>query len=323
MRAPSEYAQDHVPGAINLPVLTDAERARVGTIYKQDSPFKARKIGAALVASNAARHLQDALADMPGGWQPLLYCWRGGQRSESFATILAQIGWRVAVLEGGYKGWRALVRGQLYDTPFPARVVLLDGGTGTGKTDILHHAAALGAQVIDLEGLAQHRGSVFGSTGEQPSQKLFETRLAQAVATLDPARPVLVEAESNRIGAIRLPPSLWAAMRGAEVVDVTAPLDARARYIAQRYTQIAQDAGMIARILDNLRKHHPAARVQEWQAMSRQPVDLARELIAHHYDPRYARVSGQSAPLARITLDDLSESSLQRRRANSVRNRRG
>jgi tRNA 2-selenouridine synthase len=310
VRAPDEFAHDHIPGAINLPVLSNAERAQVGTIYKQDSPFMARKLGAALVAQNAAHHLQTALADKPGGWQPLVYCWRGGQRSGSFATILSQIGWRVAVLEGGYKSWRQLVRTQLYDTAFPAPVVLLDGGTGTGKTDILTHAARQGAQVIDLEALAHHRGSIFGGIGGQPSQKLFETRLAQQVIQLDPARPVLIEAESNRIGAIRLPPALWDAMRAAQVVTVTATLEARTQFIARRYHRIAQDADGIRHTLETLRKHHSRALVAEWQSLAHDPAALAQSLIVHHYDPRYARVSRQGRTSFEITLPDLSDAAL-------------
>ncbi|NBB97951.1 MAG: tRNA 2-selenouridine(34) synthase MnmH, partial [Alphaproteobacteria bacterium] len=227
-------------------------------------------------------------------------------------TILSQIGWRVSVIDRGYKHWRGLVNRQLYDTPFPAPIVLLGGGTGTGKTDILHHAHALGAQVIDLEGMAQHRGSVFGSTGGQPSQKLFETRLTQAIAALDPARPVLIEAESNRIGAIRLPPTLWDAMRNAELVEVSAPLDARANYIAHRYADLTRDDALLWKTLDGLRKHHSAAQVQEWRAMARQPAELARSLIALHYDPRYAKLSVRSAELDHLALPDLSQDRLKR-----------
>jgi tRNA 2-selenouridine synthase len=230
VRAPLEYADDHLPRAINLPVLDDAERAQVGTIYKQVSQFQARKLGAALVAQNAARHLQGPLADKPGGWQPMVYCWRGGQRSGSFAVILEQIGWRVQVLDGGYKTYRRLVTAALYDAPFPVPVVLLDGGTGSAKTDILHRVSAMGGQVLDLEGMAGHRGSIFGGAGAQPSQKLFETRLAMGMAALDPARPVLIEAEANRIGAIRLPPALWAAMVAAPRIALSAPVAARAAY---------------------------------------------------------------------------------------------
>ncbi len=180
-RSPSEFAEDHLPGAINLPVLDDAERARVGTIYKQQSPFLARKVGAALVARNVAAHLDGPLADMPGGWRPVVYCWRGGQRSGSFATILGQVGWRVDTIEGGYKAWRRLVVDQVQDQPLLSRVVVLDGNTGTAKTELLALMAARGAQVIDLEGMANHRGSLFGQMpGGQPPQKAFESALGVA-----------------------------------------------------------------------------------------------------------------------------------------------
>ena len=207
VRSPSEFAEDHLPGAISLPVLSDAERARVGTIYVRDDRFRARRIGAALVARNAAAHIEERLADRGGGWRPLVYCWRGGQRSGAFAVILDQIGWRVGQLEGGYRSWRRLVSELLYQGALPHRLVVLDGNTGTAKTDILHAVARRGGQVLDLEGLAAHRGSVLGAVaGGQPSQKAFETRLASAVAALDRSRPTLVEAESSRIGERMVPP---------------------------------------------------------------------------------------------------------------------
>ncbi len=309
VRAPAEFAQDHLPGAVNLPVLTDAERARIGTIYKQESPFRARKLGAALVAANAAHHLQTALADKPGGWRPLVHCWRGGQRSGAFAVILAQIGWRVAVLQGGYKRYRHLVKAALYDRPFPAPVVLLDGGTGTAKTDILHRCAVSGAQVLDLEGLARHRGSVFGDTGGQPAQKLFESRLMQHIAGLDPARPVLVEAESNRIGRLRLPPALWAAMRAAPRIVLQAPAPARAAYLAETYTDIAADGAGLHAVIDSLRRYQPAARIADWHALADRPAALAESLIVHHYDPGYARARHATPALAQHTLPDLSPAS--------------
>src|SRR6056297_846062 len=154
VRSPAEYAEDHIPGAISLPALSDAERARVGTIYKRESPFTARKLGAALVARNVAAHLEGPLAEKQGGWQPLVYCWRGGQRSGSVATILREIGWREEIVEGGYRSFRREVARQLNDSAFPARVVLVDGNTGTAKTDVLKRLRARGAQAIDLEGLA-------------------------------------------------------------------------------------------------------------------------------------------------------------------------
>ncbi|MGL4413849.1 tRNA 2-selenouridine(34) synthase MnmH [Roseinatronobacter monicus] len=310
-RAPAEYAEDHLPGAINLPVLDDDERARVGTIYKQDSPFTARKLGAALVAQNAARHLLGALADKPGDWQPLLYCWRGGQRSGSFATILRQIGWRAEVLEGGYKSYRKLVQTLLYDGTFPAPILLIDGGTGSAKTEILARVAARGGQVIDLEGLAVHRGSLFGGLTPQPSQKMFETHLAQAICALDRTRPVLIEAESNRIGDIRLPPALWRAMQAAPRVQIDAPVAARAAYSLRAYSEFAEQPDKLSTVIEGLRPYQPAAQIEAWHALATTGdfATLAESLIAAHYDPSYQRMrKGQQAVL-RIALDDLSEKS--------------
>lgn len=291
VRAPSEYAEDHLPGAINLPVLDDAERARVGTIYKQVSPFDARKIGAALVAKNAALHLQGPLADRPGGWRPLVYCWRGGQRSGSFASILAQIGWRVDLVEGGYKSWRRLVVEAVYDRPVPSPVIVLDGNTGSAKTDVLKALAVRGVQIIDLEGLANHRGSLFGAMGPQPSQKAFEGRLALALARLDPTRPVVVEAESSKVGDCRLPPRLWKAMTVAPRLTLDVPRAARAAYLTRAYADIVTDPQRLAEILNRLRHAHPAERVAVWQGLATAGrfAELAESLMAHHYDPRYAK----------------------------------
>ncbi|AOZ70219.1 tRNA 2-selenouridine(34) synthase MnmH [Rhodobacter xanthinilyticus] len=291
VRAPSEFAEDHLPGAINLPVLDDAERARVGTIYKQVSPFDARKIGAALVAKNAARHIEGPLAAMPGGWRPLVYCWRGGQRSGSFATILRQIGWRVELVEGGYKAWRGLVVAAVA-APVVPRVVVLDGNTGSAKTEILLAAQGLGAQVLDLEGLANHRGSIFGARpGGQPSQKAFERELALALGGFDPGRPVLVEAESSKIGAINLPKGIWAAICAAPRVQIAAPLAARAEYLARAYGDVAGDRAELARLIDKLRPFQPAEAVERWLGWGAAGAltPLAGELMALHYDPRYAK----------------------------------
>jgi len=273
-------------------VLDDAERARVGTIYKRESPFRARKVGAALVARNAALHLEGPLADKPGGWQPLVYCWRGGQRSGSFASILSQIGWRVETVAGGYKTYRSLVVQALYDVAVPSRVLVLDGNTGTAKTDLLALMAARGTQVIDLEALANHRGSLFGGRpGGQPSQKGFESRLAMALAALDPARPVVVEAESSRIGNCRLPPRLWRAMVAAPRLAVSAPLAARAAYLARAYADLAADPVELARVINRLRPMQAADTIGRWLAMAATAAfePLAAELMALHYDPRYTK----------------------------------
>ena len=299
VRAPAEYAEDHIPGAMSLPVLDDAQRAEVGTIYTQVSPFKARKLGAALVAQNAARHLLGPLAEKPGGWKPLVYCWRGGQRSGSFASILQQIGWRVDTIAGGYKAWRALVVKALYDTPVASKVVVLDGNTGSAKTEVLNLLPGLGLQVIDLEGLARHRGSLFGHLpGGQPSQKAFEVALALELARLDPSRPVVVEAESSKVGNCRLPPQLWKAMVAAPRVAIAAPRTARADYLTRAYRDMVEDADKLAGVIELLRAAHPHELVDEWLRLAGtgEFAALADSLMAHHYDPRYekhrARMAG-------------------------------
>lgn len=315
VRSPAEYAEDHIPGAINLPVLNNEERAEVGTIYVQDSPFRARKLGAALVFRNAATHIEQSLSQHDGGWRPLVYCWRGGQRSGSFAWMLQQIGWRAGLVEGGYQSYRRLVYDFLYKADLPFRLVLLDGYTGSAKTELLQRVAALGGQVLDLEGLANHRGSLLGEMkAPQPSQKGFETALAQALAPLDPARPVLVEAESSKIGARILPPSLWRAMKQAPRIEVSATLGARCRYLVEGYDDILSDAPRLRQKLGYLRAHRGGALVEHWLeliAAGDKPA-LTQSLMADHYDPSYRksqRIKGQGATL-QVELGEMRERDL-------------
>ena len=310
VRSPAEFTEDHVPGAISLPVLDNEERAIVGTLYKQESPFKARKLGAALVARNAARHLEGPLAAKDGGWRPLIYCWRGGQRSNSFASILTQVGWRTDVLAGGYQTYRRAVVTALYERALPHRFILLDGDTGTAKTEILHLVAARGGQVLDLEGLANHRGSVLGPRpGGQPSQKMLESRLVAALARLDPARPVLVEAESSKVGNLLVPPAVWQTMRAAPRLRLQASTEERARYLARAYADVAADRAELKRILSLLVRLQGHDRVNRWKAMvdDGEFVVLAHDLITRHYDSRYATArsdAGEPAARLDVTLDD-------------------
>jgi tRNA 2-selenouridine synthase len=292
VRAPAEFAEDHLPGALNLPVLDDAERARIGTIHKQVSPFDARKLGAALVAANAARHLAGPLADRPGGWKPLVYCWRGGQRSGSLATIFDQIGWRTGRIEGGYKSWRSLVVDRVQNGPVASPVIVLDGNTGSAKTALLARLAARGHQVIDLEGLANHRGSLFGAMpGGQPSQKMFEGRLALALEGLDPFRPVLVEAESSRIGNVNVPKAMWQALCAAPRLRLDIPVEARAAFTAASYADMVEDPARVSAILDRMASQHPAERMAAWRGLlaRREWKALSEGLLRDHYDPRYHR----------------------------------
>lgn len=315
VRSPAEYAEDHFPGAINLPVLDNEERARVGTIYVQESPFLARKLGAALVFRNAANHIEHSLSHHEGGWKPLIYCWRGGQRSGSFTWMLQQIGWRAEVVEGGYRSYRRLVKRYLYDDPLPHRLVALDGYTGTAKTDLLGHLKSRDVQVLDLEGLANHRGSLLGEMpGGQPSQKAFESALAAALNTLNPAHPVVVEAESSKIGARILPPSLWTALRAAPRIWISAPIAARGAYLASAYDDILSDADRLRERLSPLRVHRGQAVVDGWLALidAGDKQALTRALMEQHYDLSYAKSNrSQNAEiLAQVNIPTLDEAGL-------------
>jgi tRNA 2-selenouridine synthase len=312
VRSPSEYAEDHLPGAINLPVLSDEERAHVGTIYVQQDRFLARKIGATLVARNAAHHLEGPLENRDGGYRPLVYCWRGGQRSGSFTGILQQVGWRADTIEGGYRSYRRLVSAALYDAAFPARIVLIDGGTGTAKTRLLGHLADQDAQILDLEDLAAHRGSVFGSMDRpQPAQKGFESLLADRIRRVDAAQPVFVEAESTRIGRINLPPAVATGMKAAQTVRITAPLEARVGHLMAEYADLGANLAQIEGILERLVRFHGHEAVAKWREMAAQGdhAALVEALITQHYDPRYTRMATRDTG-AVIDLPDLTDATL-------------
>ncbi len=223
-RSPAEFALDHLPGAINCPVLDDEERRIVGTLYKQQGAFEARRVGGAMVAANLARHLREQFADKPAAWKPLVYCWRGGMRSGSMVTWLRMVGWDAQQLAGGYKSWRRHVIDRI-DALAPQLLLrVLCGPTGSAKTRVLQALAARGAQVLDLEAYARHRGSVLGAWPgvAQPSQTAFETLLAQALEPLDVQRPIFVEAESSRIGRVAVPQALVKRLRASPCIEIQA-----------------------------------------------------------------------------------------------------
>lgn len=314
-RSPSEFAEDRLPGALSLPVLDDAERAQVGTMYVQKSRFGARKLGAALVLKNVARHLETELAGHDGAWRPLVYCWRGGQRSGTFGWLLREIGWRAETLDGGYRTYRRLVVQNLYDRPLKHRLVVLQGMTCTGKTELLHRLDARGAQVLDLEGLARHRGSVFGARAEpQPSQKAFENAVAQVLGGFDPARPVLVESESSKVGNLSVPPQVWKGMIAAPRVRVDVPLRARAAFFPVAYPDLVADPEAFSALIGKLRPLHGLARIAQWQGLVAEGAfsDVAAELMVHHYDPRYGKSADRhsDAVVASVVLDDLAKATV-------------
>lgn len=292
-RSESEFALDHLPGALNWPSLNDAERTLVGTQYKQASPFEARKQGAVLVARNIAGHIERELTQTARDWRPLVYCWRGGQRSGALATVLDHIGFHVHVLEGGYREFRRAVRGQLESLPAGLNLVAVCGRTGSGKSRLLHALAKAGAQVLDLEDLASHRGSVLGPLPDrpQPSQKAFETLVWQALRSFDPAQPVYVESESRTIGRLRVPEALLLRLRASVCVQLQMPLQARVAFLLEDYVHFVDDVNSFCLRLDALREVCGALAVDGWQLQARsgQIAAVVQSLLTQHYDPIYMR----------------------------------
>ena len=319
-RSPAEFAEDHLPGAINWPVLDDEQRRVVGTLYVQSSALAARKLGAAMVGRNIAGHLDRWMADKPRDWQPLVYCWRGGQRSGALAWFLDQIGFRTAKLAGGYKGFRGVVRQDLVDWPARFDFRVLAGRTGSGKTRLLQALLADGAQVLDLEGLACHRGSILGGLpGQpQPTQKAFDSRLWQALRVLDAARPVFVESESKKIGRLQLPDALVQRMHShGQVLRVEMPDSARVQLLLEDYGFFAQDPERFCRLLDGLLVLRGRETVGRWQALARsgQWADVFGKMMLEHYDPLYGRSMGSHfqglSGANRVALPDGGDQSLQ------------
>jgi len=298
VRSPAEYADDHLPGAISVPVLNDEERARIGTLYKQVSPFAAKKLGAALIARNISQHLEEKFIDKPKSWRPLVYCWRGGMRSGATAHILAQVGWHTSQLDGGYKNYRRHVLTELETLPGRLDFCVIAGGTGSGKSHLLQALANQGAQVLDLEKLAQHRGSLLGRLPDQrqPSQKTFETRLWEALRTFTADRPVYVEAESRKVGVLSVPSVLIERMRASACVSIEAPLGARVKFLMEDYIHFLDNPALLTERLSLLVEMHGREVTSRWCQMAWQGEweALVTELLTSHYDPAYKRSSGVS-----------------------------
>jgi len=300
VRSPAEFALDHIPGAVNCPVLDDAERARVGTIYTQVSPFDAKKLGAALVSKNIARHIEERFRERERGWRPLVYCWRGGKRSAAMAHVLREVGWEAATLAGGYRAYRREVVARLDALPSRFRFRVVCGATGSGKSRLLAALAAQGAQVLDLERLASHRGSLLGELpGEpQPSQKLFDSRVWSALRRFDPERPVFVEAESKKIGQLQAPAKLLECMREGECLRLEVPLAERVRFLIGEYGHFLAEPGPLEEKLRCLTPRHGRAIVERWIAQigAQAWTGLVGDLLVTHYDPSYLRASTRNYP---------------------------
>lgn len=292
-RSPGEFGDDHLPGAISLPVLSDAERAMVGTLHKQTSAFDAKKVGAALVARNIARHLETYFHDKPRNYRPLIYCWRGGSRSGAMTTVLRAVGWNAAQLEGGHKAYRHHVIAELARLPAQLDFRVICGPTGVGKSRFLRELKICNAQVLDLEDLAAHMGSVLGAypARPQPAQKLFDSRVWHALQSFDPGRPIFVESESKKIGNLHTPDALLQRMRAAECINLNADIPVRVELLKQEYAHFLSNAELLGEKLDCLVAIQGKERIENWKALARSGLwdELISELLVHHYDPAYTR----------------------------------
>ncbi len=299
-RSESEFAEDHIPGAVNCPVLTDEERVRVGTLYKQVSAFEAKKLGAVLVGRNIARHIETVFAQRPQGWRPLVYCWRGGGRSGALAHVLQQVGWHAARIEGGYKSFRRTVIADLQIAPARYRWRVVCGLTGSGKSRLLRALLQRGAQVLDLEALAAHRGSVLGNLpgAAQPAQKMFESLVWDRLRSFDPAQPVFVEAESKKVGNLRVPQSLIDVMWKSACVKLEASIELRVQMLMDEYSHFVADAKSLGAQLDCLAAHYGQEQIGAWKTMAARAEwqPLVRELLQTHYDPAYTRSTLKNYP---------------------------
>jgi tRNA 2-selenouridine synthase len=319
VRSPGEFAEDFIPGAVNHPVLDDDERAAVGTVNKQQSPFEAKRMGAALVTKNIGDMIAQHFATKPKDWAPLIYCWRGGKRSGVTTYLLREIGFNAVQLDGGYKAFRARVNDDLLTLPRKFRYVTLCGCTGTGKTVLLHALARAGAQVIDLEGLANHRGSLLGAMTEpQPSQKRFDSLLWAALRALDPARPVFVESESKKIGLVQMPDSMRETMAAGRCAWLDVPLESRVAHIRSEYINFVNDPVALVDKLEPIRALRGAKLLGEWRnfAESRDVDALFASLMVDHYDPLYTKAMANNYPnlaaARHIKLSRVDEASLAR-----------
>ena len=319
VRTPSEFADDHIPGSINRPVLDDAQRSEVGTLYKQKSPFEARKIGAAYVAANIARHLRESFFDRPASWRPLILCWRGGQRSAAMTLIFRRVGWDAQQMEGGYKVYRRLVIERLEALARLMNFRVVCGATGSGKSRVLQALARLGEQVLDLEDLACHKGSVLGVLPDaaQPGQKMFESRLLQALLPLDPARPVHVEAESRRIGTLSLPDALLERMRASPCLNIDATGEARVAFLLRDYAYFLEAPAWIESRIDSLKHLHAQETIARWKGYiaTGQWRLLVEELLGQHYDPLYRRSQNRNfagfGTAPNFVTDDLTPAGIE------------
>lgn len=291
-RSPHEYAQDHIPGAVNLPVVDDVEYAEVGTTHRSDQ-HAAYLIGVEYSLRNIAAHIKPLISNYTPQDRFMVYCFRGGKRSRLWADNLRTIGFEVDVLAGGWKNYRRWVRAGLEALPRALSFQVLCGPTGCGKTRLLGELERQGHQVLELEGLARHRGSLLGDLpGQpQPTQKYFDTMLLETMRRFDVGRTVWLEAESKKVGNLQLPDALHTAMHSAPVVNLVAPMSERVKLWREDYPHFVADPVGMVRKLAPLTPLVGKQLMAHWQllAVDGRTDELFESVMSQHYDPCYAR----------------------------------
>ena len=292
VRSPSEFEIDHIVGAINCPILYDDERQKVGTIYKQISSFKAKIIGSSLSAKNIAFHIEKEFLEKKGSWKPLIYCWRGGQRSKAFSIVLSEVGWRTYQLSGGYKEYRNDIIKYLDNIGMKLKIILISGKTGSAKTKILHSIRDQGAQILDLEGLARHKGSLLGAIPnlKQPSQKFFESLLFYEINKLNLKKNIFIEAESSKVGNVHIPKSIWSNMILSKRIEVVADVNTRAKFLIDDYQYMCKNPILIKPMIKGLKTRLSNNLIDSWEKLidEKKWFELTKSFLENHYDSSYS-----------------------------------
>jgi len=317
VRSPLEFAEDHIVGAINCPVLSDLERQKVGTIYKKESSFKAKIIGSSLTAKNIAFHIENNFMEKKGSWQPLIYCWRGGQRSKAFSIVLSEVGWRTNQLKGGYKEYRHQVINFLDNIGPKLKITLISGKTGSAKTKILKSIENEGGQILDLEGLANHKGSLLGKIPDliQPSQKFFESLIFNKIQKLNLKDKIYIEAESSKIGNIHIPKSIWKKMIKSPRIEISANVELRAKFLVSDYDYMCNNPTLINPIIKGLKNRLSKKLFDEWTNLidRKKWFDLTKSFLENHYDPSYSSntIKNDCKVIKKITATSLNNSDIK------------
>lgn len=317
VRSPLEFIEDHIVGAINCPVLSDLERQKVGTIYKKESSFKAKIIGSSLTAKNIAFHIENKFMEKKGSWQPLIYCWRGGQRSKAFSIVLSEVGWRTNQLKGGYKEYRNQVINFLDNIGPKLKITLISGKTGSAKTKILKSIENEGGQILDLEGLANHKGSLLGKIPDliQPSQKFFESLIFNKIQKLNLKDKIYIEAESSKIGNIHIPKSIWKKMIKSPRIEISANVELRAKFLVSDYDYMCNNPTLINPIIKGLKNRLSKELFDEWTNLidRKKWFDLTKSFLENHYDPSYSSntIKNDRKVIKKITATSLNNSDIK------------